>query len=1482
MSFLQDLQAERAHHSETVAQRGLQQQRQSQLEIDVQGVTQQATRSQTECTNLQTECAALQARLNTCVAELESEKHRRAKASESARVFAVSAEAAANSFKDELANARRAENISNEEAHSLRQNLAGESLSCAQLQEKMLVLEESMRERTCCMELVEAELLSQRELSIGLEEELAKAQVQLQTYKHRMEEKARESQTHGDQVIASKVVVERLTVEMESEREKLGAQIKELKCDRDCMAEQVSVLHKEILGLQNQVAESNEMISKRETVAITNVELLDSARLREQALASEVEDAKTAAASFKMQLKEVQDNVQVHLVNIHKMSERTSEAETNVKDANQRTVMLEAQTKTAIMEAIALQTLVNEEKKARKDTVHELSNIRAEWHAATLTNEKQERELQRLATVHDRNVAEMTGKDTTLAQKIHELSAVKDELGNKDVMLKAAAEEASRVRHSLETATQRLHAVEQEHAALEQQHFHLQHQRREESSASEVLVLTLRQELDRANKQLLKRDEGIAGRDHELESLHLSGQDLKSKLDEVVQAAHQNASLLEERQQAIQALECSLADFEKLSTEREAAVVERTHDLAALRSELMAKEDNHVQALVGMDAMLASKDQELAEARCTVEDKDEALMKAEENTRTVQTSLEVTRKNLETAENERQKALAYAAEKAIIMQAAVEASSKSLEDLQQMHVQTLGELASRECVVAKKGSELEVLQTDHEKLKVDYDSCAKQLRIYEESLTRKDKEIVQHDMTTDNLETKINEALQALREEAAALEAKEDEIKFLKNSVETFTKTVSGSKAALASQDQDLAALRSEIAVDAENHARVVSKKDAMLASKDQELAEVRCKLADTEESLAVEAEMALCRRSTCKASLEETTRHLSDFRTVAKEQIVVMMLSAEGFETQCDAAVIELRHLAAMLEAKEEAIRSLNSSLQDHVYTMSKISKDLSAQDQVLKSLKSEMAAKEVKHARAVSEKDAMLTSKDRHLAEARCTGEKKEVDLTRAEKEVLKLTTALEMSTKRLHNLQLDHEQALGKLAGREIAVAEKGLELETLLNNHAQTVLERDGIVAAKEATLNTIREEMAAKSQAFTKVCNEVSQSQTLLETTRAQRESLEKDCAQKSKELLGREKMMAEKVLELAVLHEAHVDLGLKLKSAQTSLHEKTAEVHSLQALLKKNVLENRATVDLNSETVSKLEVSMANLTAEFDGKCQEIQNLKARMDGMVEECTLQLHEMRLEHAAECDAKTSSLQDQVQARDLRGQSEIGAINDSHAMLLSDIGENHALQICALKKYSEQMLEALRASHTSSMEAELENYAQGMNIFNKRNAEKLDALVEHQADEVRVLTERYQQVWQELEGLRHQVHETEGLLNDSRQTVKRLSTDPIVVALTLELDFSEVSDHEEFGKQVVEDVVRATGVDAAMLSVAGLRAGSVIVDLEMVWDQSLGERTLQDLVAELDLLSKDASSTLRQVDLFIPLGMGWLRLVGSLKS
>ena len=177
--------------------------------------------------------------------------------------------------------------------------------------------------------------------------------------------------------------------------------------------------------------------------------------------------------------------------------------------------------------------------------------------------------------------------------------------------------------------------------------------------------------------------------------------------------------------------------------------------------------------------------------------------------------------------------------------------------------------------------------------------------------------------------------------------------------------------------------------------------------------------------------------------------------------------------------------------------------------------------------------------------------------------------------------------------------------------------------------------------------------------------------------------------------------------------------------------------------------------------------------------------------------------------------------------------------------------------------------------------MENYAQGMNILNKRNAEKLDALVEHQADEVRVLTERYQQVWQELEGLRHQVHKTEGLLSDSRQTVKRLSTDPIVVALTLELDFSEVSDHEEFGKQVVEDVVRATGVDAAMLSVAGLRAGSVIVDLEMVWDQSLGERTLQDLVVELDLLSKDASSTLRQVDLFIPIGMGWLRLVGSLK-
>ena len=208
--------------------------------------------------------------------------------------------------------------------------------------------------------------------------------------------------------------------------------------------------------------------------------------------------------------------------------------------------------------------------------------------------------------------------------------------------------------------------------------------------------------------------------------------------------------------------------------------------------------------------------------------------------------------------------------------------------------------------------------------------------------------------------------------------------------------------------------------------------------------------------------------------------------------------------------------------------------------------------------------------------------------------------------------------------------------------------GLEVKALLKSHARTVLERDG----KEAMLTAMRGEMAATSHALTKSCDEVSQLQASSESINARLESLEKSYVLKSDELLDREKTMAENALELEMLQKHHVDLGAELKSAHVNLHEQAASIHSLKRshaeltqLLETRVLEHRATVHLH-EMVLKLEISLANLSAQFEGKCQEIQKFQAQMEDMVEEHTMQFEKMRRQHAAECYANLNGAREKL--------------------------------------------------------------------------------------------------------------------------------------------------------------------------------------------------------------------------------------------
>ena len=107
---------------------------------------------------------------------------------------------------------------------------------------------------------------------------------------------------------------------------------------------------------------------------------------------------------------------------------------------------------------------------------------------------------------------------------------------------------------------------------------------------------------------------------------------------------------------------------------------------------------------------------------------------------------------------------------------------------------------------------------------------------------------------------------------------------------------------------------------------------------------------------------------------------------------------------------------------------------------------------------LRREAVAKETAHAGVVSERDA-------EVAEARREAEDTAVALAKATEEAAQARASLEATTTRLHELQKEHSDALGELAGRETAMAEKGSELEAVQKDHARTVAERDAMLAGR---------------------------------------------------------------------------------------------------------------------------------------------------------------------------------------------------------------------------------------------------------------------------------------------------------------------------------------------------------------------------------------------------------------------------------
>ena len=88
--------------------------------------------------------------------------------------------------------------------------------------------------------------------------------------------------------------------------------------------------------------------------------------------------------------------------------------------------------------------------------------------------------------------------------------------------------------------------------------------------------------------------------------------------------------------------------------------------------------------------------------------------------------------------------------------------------------------------------------------------------------------------------------------------------------------------------------------------------------------------------------------------------------------------------------------------------------------------------------------------------------------------------------------------------------------------------------------------------------------------------------------------------------------------------------------------------------------------------------------------------------------------------------------------------------------------------------------------------------------------------------------------------------------------------IPFAVTLEMDFDDIDDEYRtvFEEEIIDDIASAAGIPKELLRVAGLRKGSVIVDMELEGNDALlgQDRTADAVVLNLMAQSKDAESAL----------------------
>ena len=305
-----------------------------------------------------------------------------------------------------------------------------------------------------------------------------------------------------------------------------------------------------------------------------------------------------------------------------------------------------------------------------------------------------------------------------------------------------------------------------------------------------------------------------------------------------------------------------------------------------------------------------------------------------------------------------------------------------------------------------------------------------------------------------------------------------------------------------------------------------------------------------------------------------------------------------------------EVAGLIKVRDDKEECIKGLQEDFKEKAETISRLTGELQAsQEEVdaLSALTRKVASREAALQTVVSERDAMLASRDEALAEARREAGNKAEALAKASQRAAQAWASLEATTRRLHEREKQHSEALalGALASMESGITEKGSMLQTLQKDVARTAAESHAMLSAREEVVGGLRQEVGAQGQALTAAAEVIEQLRAALEETSWRLLDTETEESEIVGKLAGLEKVVTEKETSIEELRKeggkqrAVIERrGQELRKCDEDLGSKNAESIQLRAALdeaRAAVWEHAASAEAKNDEICSISASVENL-----------------------------------------------------------------------------------------------------------------------------------------------------------------------------------------------------------------------------------------------------------------------------------------------